>query len=91
MLRVVNVRFDHFLDGPRRVAQIAIACKVHGAHSPAADASHDFVAAVQRRSRIELFCFGVFTGAFGGTHGMRDRRNRVSVSQKIAGRHAARR
>ena len=86
MLRVVNVRFDHFLDGPRRVAQVAIARKVHGAHSSAADASHDFVAAIQRRSGIELFCFGVFTGAFAGTHGVRHWRDRISVTQKIAGR-----
>ena len=47
MLGVVEVRFDHFFDGARGVAKIAILCEIDRAHAAATNPTNDLVAAVQ--------------------------------------------
>ena len=53
VLRFVDVRLDHFLDGAGCFAQVAILGQIHRAHAPTTDAANDLVAAVQDFSRGE--------------------------------------
>ena len=47
MLRIVEMRFDHFFDRARSVTKIAILCEINRAHAAATNATNDLVAAVQ--------------------------------------------
>ena len=64
MLRVVEVRFDHFFDRARSVAKIAILCEINRAHAAAANATNDLVAAVQDFTGGERFGLRSFSRRF---------------------------
>ena len=57
MLRVVDVRLDHFFHGARRVAEIFVLGEVDRAHPATADPAHDFVAMIQNFATGECFRF----------------------------------
>jgi len=47
MLRIVQMRFDHFLDRPRRIPQVVVLSEINCAHAAAANPTHDFVTVIQ--------------------------------------------
>ena len=58
VLRGIEVRLDHLLDGARRVAEIAILREIDRAHAAATDAAHDLVATIQNGVGVELLYGG---------------------------------
>ena len=63
VLRVVEVRLDHFLDRARRVAEIAVLRKINGAHATAADAPHNFIAMSQDFAGFQGFGLAAARGS----------------------------
>ena len=57
VLRVVDVRLDHFFHGARRVAEIFILGKIDRAHAPTANPPDDFVTMIQNFAPSERFRF----------------------------------
>src|SRR5260370_4646701 len=60
MLRVVDVGLDHFLDGARRFAQVAILGEINCPHAPATDPAYVLVTAVQHLAFVEGLGLGHF-------------------------------